>query len=132
MRWHDEHGMVGKIIVVWLLVVALLAVVVIDAGTILFANVKTSDAAQTAASTGASTYRSTHDETRSCQAALDTLPDDVEWEIPEKGFCKIDADGGAVTIKIRLTADTMLAGRLGMTRELTEIEAIETGRPSAL
>lgn len=131
MRLHEEHGMVGKIIVAWMLFVALLAVVVMDGGRILFANVKASDAAQTAAAMAVSAYRTGRDVDAACRAARDSLPEDTELQIPEK-FCKVDIDDGTVTIKLRLTADTILAGRLGLTRELTEIEAIETGRPAAL
>jgi uncharacterized membrane protein len=131
MNAHDEHGMVGKIIVIWLLVVALLTVVVMDAGSILFANVEASDAAQTAATTGASRYRDTRDADLACEAAREAVPTDQELQFP-KGFCKVDTQKGTVTIKLRRTAGTLLAGRLSFTRDLTQVEAIETGRPSTL
>ena len=128
---HDETGLVGKVLVIWLVLFGLLAVVMVDAGSILFANVQVSDAAQTAASTAASTYRNTRDVDVSCKAAKETVPPDEGIEFP-KAFCKIDTATGEATVKLRKDVGTLVAGRLGFTQDLTVVEIEETGRPPIL
>jgi Tfp pilus assembly protein PilV len=128
---RDESGMVGKIIVIWLLLVALLGVVAMDAGSIMFTTFAVSDAAQTAAVAGATSYRNSRDVTTACQAAREAVPTDENFMVP-KAFCKVDSEAGEVTITLRKQADTLIAGRLGLTEDLTKIEIKETGRPSTL
>jgi flagellar basal body rod protein FlgG len=123
--------MVGKIIVIWLLIVGLLGIATMDAASILFARFKLSDAAQTAAVTGATNFQNRRDVDLACRAARDTLPDGDDITIP-KTFCKVSASTGEVTITVRTEADTVLAGRLGFTSDLTKIEIEESGRPSSL
>jgi len=50
---HDETGLVGKMIVVWILILALLAVAAIDAASIAFTTYKLADVGAAAASEGA-------------------------------------------------------------------------------
>jgi Flp pilus assembly protein TadG len=131
MELHDEAGLIGKALVIWLILLALLVIAVIDAGSIVFANIQVSDAAQTAASTAANTYRETRDVEVSCKAAKDTVPEDEDIDFP-KAFCEIDTGSGEATVKLRRDVDTLVAGRLGFTKDLTVVEISETGRPSAL
>ena len=128
---HDESGLIGKALVIWLILLGLLVVAVIDAGSIVLANFNVSDAAQTAASTAASTYRNTHDVEISCKAAKETLPADEDLQLP-KGFCTVDTETGEATVKLRKDVGTLVAGRLGFTKDLTVVQITETGRPPTL
>jgi uncharacterized membrane protein len=133
-RLHrDESGMVGKIIVIWLLLVALLGVVAIDAGSILFTQFRLSDLASAAATTAADTYRNQGRDVKiACQAAEDSIHAEEAEQRTPAGFCKINTATGEATIVLRKQATTLLAGRLGFTEDLTKIVIRETGRPPTL
>lgn len=133
MRSHrDQSGLVGKIIVIWLLVVVLLGVVAIDATSIFLARFRLSDAATVAAVTAATSFRNTHDQGAACDAArLAATQEAADATIP-KTFCNVDRASGEVTIVLKKKADTLLAGRLPFTEDFTKIVVRETGRPASL
>lgn len=127
---RNEAGLVGKIIVVWLLIVGVLGVAVVDAASIAFAHFRLDDAAQVAAVTAATNFRNTHDATSACQAAkqsVQTQSSDAQFP---QNFCKVDRATGDVTITLKKTANTLIAGRLSFTRDYTHVIVKETGRPS--
>ncbi|MEX0984840.1 MAG: pilus assembly protein TadG-related protein [Actinomycetota bacterium] len=132
-RLHrDESGMVGKIIVIWLLLVVLLGVVALDTGSILFAKFRLSDLASNAATAGATSFRNGHDVDEACQAAKEAIErEEADQRVPH-GFCKVTASNGEVVITLRKQAKTLLAGRLGFTEDLTKLVIRETGRPPSL
>jgi hypothetical protein len=129
---RDEAGLVGKIIVIWLLLVALLGVVALDAGSILFAKFRLSDLASNAATAAATAYRNKHDQREACSAAETAIHGEEAEQKTPQGFCKVNPGTGEVTITLRTTASTLLAGRLGFTEDLTKIVIRETGRPPTL
>jgi hypothetical protein len=129
---RDETGMVGKIIVIWLLLVALLGVVALDTGSIVFAKFRLSDLASNAATAGATSYRNTRDVTKACNAARDAIAGEQPDQKLGTGFCKINESTGEVIITLRKQAKTLLAGRLGFTEDLTKIVIRESGRPPSL
>lgn len=73
----DERGLLGKILVLWIVLAVVFALAGIDAAQILYARYKVSDAAQTAAFEAASKLRDTHDRGEAYQAALDVVADAV-------------------------------------------------------
>jgi hypothetical protein len=124
--------MVGKFIVVWLLLLLLLGIAAVDAASILFTRFRLDDAAATAATTAATTYRNGGDVTDACAAAhLSVATADPE-ALMTKTFCKVDTSTGEVTITLRKTATTILAGRLSFTQDLAQVVQRETAGPSAL
>jgi len=129
----DEGGFIGKFIVVWLLLLVLLGIAAIDATSILFARFRLDDAAATVASTAATTYRNNgRDATSACAAAqLSVQTADPAAEMG-KAWCKVDTSTGEVTITLRKTANTLVAGRLSFTRDLARVVQRETAGPSAL
>jgi hypothetical protein len=132
-RLHDdETGMVGKIIVIWLLLVALLGVVALDAGSILFAKFRLSDLASNAATAGATAYRNGRDVGEACDAAEAAIKGEEEDQRIADGFCKVNPATGEVVITLRKQAKTILAGRLGFTEDLTKIVIRESGHPPSL
>ena len=132
-RLHrDEVGMVGKIIVIWLVTVVLLGIVALDAVSVVFATFRVSDVAATAASAGATVYRSGKDVSEACDAALRSVEESDADVQTTKSFCKVDTKTGDVTITIKKQANTIVAGRLSFTEDLTKVVGKETAGPSLL
>lgn len=128
----DESGMVGKIIVIWLLMLALLGVVALDAGSVVVATFRISDTAAVAATAAAAAYRTDKGESAACAVARGSVErSDPDVQFP-KAFCKIDSETGRVTITIKEQASTIVAGRLSFTEDLTIVVGRETAGPSVL
>jgi hypothetical protein len=129
---RDESGMVGKIIVIWLIMVAVLGVIALDAASVVFATFRASDVAATAATAGATTFRTRKDVSDACDAARRSIEEgDASVQLP-KSFCKVDTASGLVTITVKKQARTIVAGRLSFTEDLTKVVAKETAGPSTL
>jgi len=126
---RNEAGLIGKIIVLWLLIVGVFGVAVVDAASIAFAHFRLDDAAQVAAVIAATNFQNTHDATSACQAAQQSVQTQSPDALFPENFCKVDRGTGAVTITLKKTAGTLLAGRLSFTRDYTHVVVKETGRP---
>ena len=88
---RDDAGLIGKIIVAWLLVLALAVIAVIDTGSILVTRFRAEASARTAAAAAAEAYRATGDDGAARAAADQAIAgDDVTLE----GFAILD-DGRA-------------------------------------
>jgi hypothetical protein len=126
-RLHrEEAGLVGKVVVVWLLVLAVFLLVAFDSISILFSKYRVADLAGNAASEAAYTYKNTGDLQQACQAAVDYVAShDSSAKIPQAG-CAIDKTSGDVTITVKKTANTLVAQRLSATEDLTHQESTET------
>ena len=129
-RLHrDQVGLVGKIAVIWLLVLAIVVIVGFDGIAIGFANFRVKDLAGNAASTAATTFKQSGKADQACQAAFVYVTEhDEEAKIPAAG-CAIDPKSGVVTITVRKEASTIAAQRLAFTREYTRLEATESADP---
>lgn len=132
-RLHrDQAGMVGKIIIIWLVMVAVLGVIAMDAASVAFSEFRASDIAASAAAAGAASYRARRDVSEACDAARRSIEEsDADVQIP-KSFCKVDTESGQVTITVKKQARTVVAGRLSFTEDLTKVVAKETAGPSML
>ena len=128
----DEAGLVGKFVVIWLLVVALLGIAAVDAASILFTRFRLDDAAATAATTAATTYGNARDAKAACSAAELSVRTSDPSAGMGKGWCKIDTTSGEATITLRKTANTVVIGRLSFTEDLTKVVQRETAGPSSL
>jgi uncharacterized membrane protein len=127
-----ETGAVGKIIAVWLVVVALVGLVAIDAGSIAFTKFRLADTASTASTTAANSYRASHDENQACQAALDVVTaQDQGAKLANQG-CVVNTATGTVTITLRKEAKTILAARFSFAKKYTKVKASETNGPTTL
>jgi hypothetical protein len=111
IRLSDERGLIGKILVLWLLVAALVVVLVIDAGTIVLARLHVSDLARDAATVGADTYGETGRRRPSIQATRAALAEaDADAHLDT---FDIDEEG-AVSVTVSDPVATLLAGRFGV------------------
>jgi uncharacterized membrane protein len=132
VRLRDESGMVGKIIVIWLAMVAIVGIAGVDTASIVFTKFQLSDTASNAATAAANAYTASKNVQVACQAAADSVKvDDANATVPKNG-CKIDARTGTATIAVRKVAHTVVAGRLSFTRDLTRVTQRETRGPSTL
>jgi putative Flp pilus-assembly TadE/G-like protein len=129
---RDEAGLIGKVAVIWIVVLLLVGLLLLDGLSIVLSTFKLSNTAQAAASTAATTYKNLHDETRACAAAEPNLLSD-NVPVPENGgWCKIDTATGEATITLRAQASSIVLGRLSFTEDLTKITVKESAQPSSL
>ena len=129
---RDQSGLVGKMIVVWLVLVAVIGIAAIDTVSIAFTKFRASDLASSAAATAANTWRDTKDEQGACDAAREQVAtDDADAQITKNG-CVVNEATGEVTITVRKEAATLVAARLSWTRKFAKPEAVETSGPTVL
>ena len=129
---RDQRGLVGKMMIIWLLLVAVLAVGAIDAGSIALTKFNLSSLAVKAAIDGAAAYRNGSDSVAACTAAQHR----VEVEEPDlrlgRNFCEVNPSTGEVTITLRTTAGTILVGRVEFTKHYATVVQTETNGPSGV
>jgi Flp pilus assembly protein TadG len=120
----DERGLVGKIVLVWIVLAVLLLVAGIDTAEVLLTRYRVADAAQTAAFDAAATLeRSRGDRDAAYRAALDAV-EQADADATLTRFV-IDAQTGRVTVTVTSRASTLIAGRIGLTRPFTKAKATE-------
>jgi hypothetical protein len=133
MRASDERGMIGKLLVVWLLLLALLGVAAIDATSIVIARFQLSDAATRAATEAAASLNRGSSATEACEIASDSLDEhQPDARRPKRTWCEVDTTERSVTIRLRTDAGTLLAGRLSFTEEFAAVSVEESAGRSAL
>ncbi len=128
---EDQAGLLGKIAVIWMLLIVLLGVAAVDSASIIFTKFRLSDVAVNAANAGVAAYKTTKSGRQACSAAAATVEAEDESLELRAGDCKVNAQGGSVTIVLRTEAKTLLAGRLPFTESLTKVvmkETVETAR----
>jgi hypothetical protein len=127
---HDQAGLIGKIAIIWIVVLLLVGLLVLDGISIVLTTFKLSSTAQGAASTAATTYHSVHDATKACQAAEPGLLTD-NVDVPKNAtWCKIDPTSGQATITLKTTASSLILGRISFTQHFTEIVVKEEATPA--
>jgi ABC-type lipoprotein release transport system permease subunit len=115
--FRDERGLVGKILLVWLLVAAVIVVAAIDAGSILLTRSRATDLAKDASVSAASALRQGGDEEQAKLAALDTIADaDEPVRLKRIGFGR-----RAVTVVLVVRADTLVVGRIPFLEDLAQV-----------
>jgi len=129
---RDETGLVGKMIVVWLLILALLAVAAIDAASIAFTTYKLSDVGSAAASEGARVYMRAHNVRDTCKRVEQVLTEQEPSARLTPGWCSIERPTGLVTVKIKKQASTLVAHRISLTAEFARVVVTETAGPPSL
>lgn len=129
---RDEAGLVGKMIVIWLLALVILAVAAIDAASIAFTTYKLSDVGASAASEGALLYKRQHNVRESCARVEQVLQkQDPTARLTHAG-CSIERPTGIVTVKIRKRANTLVAQRVPWTKKFAVVMVTETAGPPSL
>jgi hypothetical protein len=129
---RDEAGLVGKMIVIWLLILVILAVAAIDAASIAFTTYKLSDVGAAAASEGALVYKKGHDTRETCQQVAQVVSKEEPTAKVARGGCSIERPTGLVTVKIRKRANTLVAQRVPWTEKFVVVVVTETAGPPSL
>ena len=129
---RDEAGFVGKMIVVWLLVLGIIAVAAIDAASIAFTTYKLSDVGAAAATEGARVFRSDHDVRATCDRVERVVAAQEPAARVTHGGCSVERPTGRVTVKIRKPASTLVAQRLPWTEDFATVVVTESAGPPSL
>jgi hypothetical protein len=132
-RMHEEAGMMGKLVIVWALLFALVGVAAVDTVSIMFTTFHLADVAARAANEGVDAYGRTGNARAACDeaaVAVDAADDTIE--LPKTGFCTVNPQTGRVKITIGKTARTFLAGRLSATKHYARVVETESAGPSAV
>jgi hypothetical protein len=124
---RDERGLVGKILILWVLVLAVVVVLAVDGGGILLTKIHTRDLARTAADAGAAMIAEGRSRERALKAALRALADADEDARLERFDVTTQ---GSVTAEVSDTAGTILIGAFGVFEDLTVVRASVTTRPA--
>jgi hypothetical protein len=119
----DERGLIGKIILIWLVILGLVVVALIDGGAIVLTRLRTNDLARDAASAAEERFSETRRRRQAIRAALATIVEsDEDARLVEVEF----SEQGDVTVVVSDRAGTMLVGRLGFFEHLTEATSSST------
>jgi hypothetical protein len=129
---RDEAGLVGKMIIIWLFFLAVIAVAAIDAASIAFATYKLSDVGAAAASEGARVYGRTHDVRDACDRVAQVVTAQEPTARVARGGCSVERPTGLVTVKVRKLASTLIAKRLPWTEDFATVTVTETAGPPSL
>lgn len=121
----DERGLVGKILVLWLVLAALLAVLAYDGIRIAVTKFRVADAAQSAAFQSATTLKSTRgDRDAAYRAAQDAVAEaDDGLRLAE---FVIDPGSDEIRVTVAKKAPTILVERIGFLSPLTRARTTET------
>lgn len=132
MNVRDEAGLIGKMIVVWLLILVLLAVAAIDAASIAFTTYKLSDVGSSAAGEGALIYKRDRNVRETCERVAQVVETEEPAARVARGGCTIERPTGLVTVKVRKQASTLVAHRIPWTEKFASVVVIETAGPPSL
>lgn len=122
VRLIDDRGLIGKILVLWLLVLALLVVAAIDAGSIFLTRFRTEDVAEDAAAAAADAFAQTGDRQAAKLAALGAIADGDD----RARLKTIEIRRRTLTVVVTSRAGTLLAGRIPLTDDLVRVTVTET------
>jgi len=119
----DERGLIGKILLIWLVILGLVVVALIDGGSIVLARLRTNDLARDAAFAAEERFSETGRQRQAVRAALATIAEtDGDARLVE-----LEVSGrGDVTVVVTDRAGTLLVGRLGFLEDLTTATASDT------
>ena len=115
--FRDDRGLIGKILLVWLLLLAVLVVGAIDAGSILLTRTRAADLAKDASVSAAAAFAQSGDEEQAKLAALDTIADADE---PVR-LKRIGVGRREVTVVLVVHADTLVVGRIPFLDDLGRV-----------
>ena len=130
---RDERGAMRSVAILWLVILAALAVAGFDAGSIAFTQYKVTNAASDAALEAATVFKQTGDQNEAYKAAVKSVKEDAPGSlIPDKDGFSIDPRTGKATIVVVESASTLIAGRIGSLDSLVRAKAKETSGPSTV
>ena len=121
-----ECGLIGKLLVLFLVVAALVTLVAIDAGSIVLTRFRASEVARDASNAAARAFAHTGEERAAKLAALKTI---AASEEPVR-LQRIRISSAEVTVVLTAHPDTLLLGRIGALADLTNVTVTDSSAPS--
>jgi hypothetical protein len=129
-RLHrDERGLVGKLVVGWLLLVGLLGVAAVDFGSIAFTTFRLSDIAVGAASEAASRLDRGATPTQACTAA-EAVVAEQDPAVRMVGCRR--ADGDEMSVTVRKKASTLIVSRFEFLEPYGRVTRTESASPGVV
>jgi len=125
-RPGGETGLIGKLIVLWLVVGALLLLLALDVGSILLTRYRTADLAQDVAFAAAESFAATGD----VDAARATARAEIERAGADAKLKRVEVNGREVTVVVVNRAGTLLLDVIPFTEDLTKVTVTDTAAPS--
>ena len=124
----DERGIILASLLKMLLVLALVGVAVVEAGSILFTTLRIQDSAEAAAIAGADELNESGDPQQARAQVIETL----RIRDPEARLKKFEASpDGTVRVTVRKVAPTILVQRFDFSEGWGIIDAEARGRPAS-
>jgi len=125
-RSAAQDGLVGKLILAWLVLAALLVVLALDVGSIMLARYRTADLAQDVSFAAAEAFADTDDVETARVVALGEL----RRAGTDARLKRIEVNGGEVTVVLVDRAGTLLLGRLPFADDLAKVTVTDSAVPS--
>jgi hypothetical protein len=122
----EQRGLVGKLLILWLLALALVVVVAIDGVSILLARIHVAEVAKTAADAGIPPLEKGRPEEKILRASLAALTEADE----DARLERFETTNDTVTVEVSDRAGTMLVGLFGLFDDLANVSASRTARAS--
>jgi Flp pilus assembly protein TadG len=120
---REERGLVGKLLVLWLVFLALMVVALFDVGSIALARLRVADLAQDAAFASALRFDETGERRQAVRAALASIASsDEDARLSDLQI----SPRGEVTVVVTDQATTLLAGRVGFLDHLAIVSGSDT------
>jgi hypothetical protein len=130
-RIVDDRGLIGKMLAVWVVVIALLGVAALDTISIVRTRLRLADTAVDAAHEGASNYADHGNVGEACATAAQFAAQADRRFHVARGGCRVDPATGKVTLILRTRASTIVVGRFGpVSRFARVVEQATVGPPS--
>lgn len=119
----EERGLIGKILVLWLVILGLVVVALVDGGSIVLARIRTHDLARDAAFSAEERLSETGKRRQAVRAALETIGEADDDAL----LVELKVSGqGDVTVVVSDRAGTLLIGRFGFLEHLTTATSSDT------
>jgi Flp pilus assembly protein TadG len=119
----DDWGLIGKILLIWLVILGLIVVALIDGGSIVLARLRTNDLARDAAFAAEERFSETGKRRQAVRAAHATIAESDE----DARLVELEVSGrGDVTVVVTDRAGTLLVGRFGFFEHMTTAIASDT------
>jgi uncharacterized membrane protein len=126
-RLHrDQRGIVAAYMVRLILVIALIGIVLVEGGALIFSKLQAQDFAESAAVAGASSWWHSKNANQAREQALINLADKSQRA---KMTSFTLSPGGSVTVSVRLKANTILLQHIKFLEPYTVSRATATAQP---
>jgi hypothetical protein len=125
-RLCDEGGLVGKLLIIWLVASAVPFVALWDGGSIGIAYLRNANLAQDAARAGVERFEETGERRRAERTAIETVAAaDTHARVEDVTVSR----RGKITVVVTTEAGTLLAERIGFLDDLTAVTSTATASP---